>query len=468
MAKAKTVYVCTDCGNDHPRWQGQCSSCKAWNTLKEMSISGDSSSGGRGPRNNRAGFAGGTGQGVSKPKRLKEINIENAPRYDTGLKELNRVMGSEMGVVVGSVNLIGGEPGAGKSTLLMQVMGHLSKTVPVLYITGEESLDQVAMRAERLGVKDNENLHLLSETEVDTICNVARQYEAKVMVVDSIQTTYLSDVPSAPGNVSQVRESAATLNRFCKENGITCWLVGHVSKEGSVAGPKVLEHIVDSVLMLEGDADGRYRMLRASKQRFGNLDSSFFAMTETGLKEVKNPSAIFLQRLPEPTSGSLVTLLWEGTRPLLVEIQALVEDTSLGNPRRVAVGVDQNRIAMLLAVTSKHTGTFMADQDVFVNLVGGLKTKETATDLALVLAMLSSFQNKPLSHEVAAFGEVGLSGEIRPVSNGLERIKEAAKHGFKNIIVPKANKPKAPLSGINVIPVDRLQAALDAMSGIDA
>lgn len=360
----------------------------------------------------------------------------------------------------GSVVLIGGHPGAGKSTVLLQTLCHLATTMPALYITGEESLQQVAMRAKRLGLP-TDSLQLLSETDVERICLAAKEVNPRVMVVDSIQVMHMSDVQSAPGSVAQVRESAAYLTRFAKQTGTALILVGHVTKDGSLAGPKVLEHIIDCSILLEGTHDSRFRTLRAHKNRFGAVNElGVFAMTEQGLKEVSNPSAIFLQRAEEIAAGSVVTSVWEGTRPLLVELQALVDDSSLGNPRRVAVGLDQNRLNMLLAVLHRHGGVLVGDQDVFINVVGGVKVMETSADLTLLLAVVSSFRNRVLPRDLVVFGEVGLSGEIRPVPSGQERLREAAKHGFRKAIVPAANRLKNDIEGMEMHSVKTLAEAL--------
>jgi DNA repair protein RadA/Sms len=457
MAKKKSTFVCSDCGADHPRWQGQCNGCGAWNTLTEVSVSQSSSPAVR----NFSGYAGATSAQVET---LTSIDLQALPRFSSGFKEVDRVLGG--GVVPGSAVLIGGSPGAGKSTLLLQVMCHLAANKNVLYITGEESLQQVAMRAQRLGLA-NDRLQLLAETDVEQICAVALREKPQVMVIDSIQVMHVPDVSSAPGSVSQVRESAAYLTRFAKQQHTAMFLVGHVTKDGSLAGPKVLEHCIDCSMLLDGDADGRFRTLRTHKNRFGAVNElGVFAMTEKGLKEVKNPSAIFLSRDEEQSPGSIVMVVWEGTRPLLVEIQALVDHSQMHNPKRVAVGLEQNRMAMLLAILHRHGGLQMNDQDVFANVVGGVKVAETSADLALLLAMVSSFRNRALPQHLIAFGEVGLSGEIRPVPNGSERLSEAAKHGFKIAIVPKANAPKTPVSGLKVIAVNRLSHALDALADL--
>ena len=454
MAKKKSTYVCNECGAEHPRWQGQCNGCNAWNTLTEISLNQSSSPAVR----NFSGYAGATS---AKVESLSSIDLETLPRFSSGFHEMDRVLGG--GIVPGSAVLIGGSPGAGKSTLLLQVMCLLAQQKSVLYVTGEESLQQVAMRAQRLGLA-NDNLKLLAETNIEQICQIALQEAPDVMVIDSIQVMHVPDITSAPGSVSQVREGAAYLTRFAKQNHVALLIVGHVTKDGSLAGPKVLEHCIDCSMLLEGDSDGRYRTLRSHKNRFGAVNElGVFAMTEKGLKEVNNPSAIFLSRDEQQSPGSIVMVVWEGTRPLLVEIQALVDHSQAHNPKRVAVGLEQNRMAMLLAILHRHGGLLMNDQDVFANVVGGVKVAETSADLALLLAMVSSFRNRNLPQELIAFGEVGLSGEIRPVPNGQERLSEAAKHGFKIAIVPKANAPKRAISGMRVIAVSRLSEALDAI-----
>ena len=453
MAKDKPTYVCTDCGANFNRWLGQCTECKAWNTVSEFR---QAKAPGRG--NNFSGFSGIVD---AKVQNLDAIDLTDLPRFSSGFAEFDRVLGS--GIVPGSAILIGGEPGAGKSTLLLQTMCDLANTMPALYVTGEESLQQVAMRAKRLDLPTN-NLKMLSETSVENICQIAEREKPKIMVIDSIQVMHMSDIQSAPGSVSQVRETAAYLTRFAKQHHVAMLLVGHVTKDGSLAGPKVLEHCIDCSIMLEGSSDSRYRTLRGTKNRFGAVNElGVFAMTGAGLKEVKNPSAIFLTRSEEPTPGSIVMVLWEGTRPLLVEIQALVDHSALGNPRRVAVGADQNRLSMLLAILHRHGGLQLNDQDVFVNVVGGVKVTETSIDLALILALVSSFRDLALPQDLVIFGEVGLSGEIRPVPSGQERINEAAKHGFKRAIVPYNNMPKDPIKGMEVIGVKKLSEALDVI-----
>ena len=453
MAKApKTAYVCNDCGAEFSRWQGQCSACKAWNTISEVRLISSSNS----TKNDR--FSGYAGETRAKIQTLSEISLQETPRFTSGFKELDRVLGG--GIVPGSAILIGGHPGAGKSTLLLQVMCRLAKNMTALYVTGEESLQQVAMRANRLNLP-TDKLNMLSETSVEQICNLADQLKPQIIVVDSIQVMHLSDIQSSPGSVAQVRECASFLTRYAKTRQVAIIMVGHVTKDGTLAGPKVLEHAIDCSLLLEGEADSRFRTLRSHKNRFGAVNElGVFGMTEQGLREVKNPSAIFLSRGDEQTPGSSVMVLWEGTRPLLVEIQALVDHSMLANPRRVAVGLEQNRLALLLAVLHRHGGLQMSDQDVFVNVVGGVKVGETGADLALLLALISSFRNRPLPQDLVVFGEVGLAGEIRPVTSGQERISEAAKHGFKRAIVPFANKPKSAVENMEVFTVKKLSDAL--------
>ena len=453
MAKApKTAYVCNDCGAEFSRWQGQCSACKAWNTISEVRLISASNS----TKNDR--FSGYAGETRAKIQTLSEISLQETPRFTSGFKELDRVLGG--GIVPGSAILIGGHPGAGKSTLLLQVMCGLAKNMTALYVTGEESLQQVAMRANRLNLP-TDKLNMLSETSVEQICNLADQLKPQIIVVDSIQVMHLSDIQSSPGSVAQVRECASFLTRYAKTRQVAIIMVGHVTKDGTLAGPKVLEHAIDCSLLLAGEADSRFRTLRSHKNRFGAVNElGVFGMTEQGLREVKNPSAIFLSRGDEQTPGSSVMVLWEGTRPLLVEIQALVDHSMLANPRRVAVGLEQNRLALLLAVLHRHGGLQMSDQDVFVNVVGGVKVGETGADLALLLALISSFRNRPLPQDLVVFGEVGLAGEIRPVTSGQERISEAAKHGFKRAIVPFANKPKSAVENMEVFTVKKLSDAL--------
>ena len=450
MAKAKSAYVCNDCGGEHSKWQGQCADCGAWNTLAEIKLAASST------RSAGGGFA-----SVDAPQlqKLDQIDLAQQPRISTGLDEFDRVLGG--GLVAGSVILIGGDPGAGKSTVLLQVMCRLAETLSAVYVTGEESLQQVAMRAQRLGV-ESRNLQLLAETQIEALLALVQREKPQVLVVDSIQVMHSAELQSAPGSVGQVRECAACLTRFAKQTGTVVIMVGHVTKDGSLAGPKVLEHMIDCSILLEGSADSRFRTLRGQKNRFGAVNElGVFAMTERGLREVQNPSAIFLSRGEEQAPGSSVVVLWEGSRPLLVELQALVDDSQLGNPRRVAVGLDHNRLGMLLAVLHRHGGLAVGGSDVFVNAVGGVKVLETAADLAVLLALVSSFRDRCLSRDVVVFGEVGLSGEIRPVASGQERIVEAAKHGFKKAIVPRANMPRQAIEGMEVVGVSKLAEALE-------
>lgn len=451
MAKAKRIFGCTECGATQPKWAGQCTDCGAWNTMVETLAE----SGARSDR--RSGWAGDQVQ----LKALADVSIEEVPRFSTRSKELDRVLGG--GLVDGSVVLLGGDPGIGKSTILLQTMCSLAQHIPALYVTGEESQQQVAMRGRRLELP-LDRLKVMTETCVESIIAVAQREKPRVLVIDSIQTIYTEQLQSAPGGVAQVRESTALLVRFAKQTGTAIFLVGHVTKEGSLAGPRVLEHMVDTVLYFEGDADGRLRMLRAVKNRFGAVNElGVFGMTDRGLREVSNPSAIFLNRAQVAVAGSVVMASWEGSRPLLVEVQALVDTSHLANPRRVTLGLDHNRLAMLLAVLHRHGGIASHDQDVFLNVVGGVKVLETASDLALMAAIMSSLRNRALPHDLLVFGEIGLSGEIRPVPSGQERLREAAKHGFKRAIVPKGNAPKQAPAGMQVIAVERLEEALDAL-----
>lgn len=458
MAKAKTAYVCTDCGAEHTKWQGQCVACGSWNTLSAIMLaSGAPVESAGAQRSNYAGRAAGSARVTA----LSSVAVTAEQRTLTGIGELDRVLGG--GLVEGSVVLIGGDPGIGKSTLLLQVLGKLGMQLPSVYVTGEESLSQVASRAQRLGMP-LAPLHALAETCVERILEQAMETRPRVLVIDSIQTIWTEMLPAAPGSVSQVRESAAKFTRFAKETGTSVFLVGHVTKDGGIAGPRVLEHMVDAVLNFEGEANSRFRVLRAFKNRFGAVNElGVFAMSDAGLREVPNPSAIFLSTHTQPTSGSAVMVTREGTRPLLVEVQALVDQSSLGNPRRVALGLDQNRLGMLLAVLHRHGGVAAYDQDVFVNVVGGIRVQETAADLPVLLAIWSSLRDRPLPEHTVVFGEVGLSGEIRPVPNGEERLREAAHHGFQAAIVPSANAPKkAQVGGMRIVAVERLPGALDA------
>ena len=399
--KTKTAYVCSECGSDYHKWQGQCSDCHAWNSLTEIRLGAAT----RSSPISRTGFASAVDGQV---KTLAEITLDEIPRMSTSVGELDLVLGG--GLVPGSVILVGGEPGAGKSTLLLQTLCKLADTETALYITGEESPQQVAMRASRLQLP-TDKLEIMAETSVETVCAVAQQKKPKIMVIDSIQVMHMEEVTSAPGSVSQVRESASMLVRYAKQTNTVLILVGHVTKDGSLAWPKVLEDIIDCSLMLEGNSDSQFRTLRSHKNRFGAVNElGVFAMTDKGMVEVANPSAIFLQRGEDISSGSVVMVVWEGTRPLLVELQALVDDSHLGNPRRVTVGLDHNRLSMLLAVLHRHGGIMAGDQDVFVNVVGGVKVLETSADLALIMAVICSFRDSPLPEDVVVFGEVGLAG----------------------------------------------------------
>jgi len=453
-AKAKTAYSCSDCGGVFPKWSGQCPDCGAWNSLGETAAASKES------KNRRfSGYAG----DIPTPKvfALSEVEPSQNRGISTGIAELDRVLGG--GMVAGSVVLIGGDPGIGKSTLLIQAMTKFQGDVSTLYISGEESPEQISLRATRLGLPCD-GLKLFTETCVETILKQAAIERPSVMVIDSIQTIYTEQLQSAPGSVAQVRESTAQLVRFAKQMGTAIFLVGHVTKEGTLAGPRVLEHMVDTVLYFEGEQGSQFRLIRTIKNRFGAVNElGVFAMTDKGLREVANPSAIFLSKHQKEVPGSAILVTREGTRPLLVEVQSLVDESHSSNPRRVTLGMDQNRLNMLLAVLHRHGGIGMFDQDVYINVVGGVRITETAADLPVLLAVLSSFRDRPLPHDLAIFGEVGLAGEIRPVPSGQERLQEAAKHGFKRVILPRANAPKRPVDGVEVIAVDRLSDALDAI-----
>ena len=451
MAKAKTQYVCTECGSIHLKWGGQCSDCNEWNTLQEEAVIAAAPAD-KAPH--RAGYAGET----SRIKSVSDIDTKEEARTYTGQSELDRVLGG--GLVQGSVVLIGGDPGIGKSTILIQTLCSLPD-MKTLYVTGEESLQQVSMRAQRLEL-NTDALRLLTETCIERIIELANKEKPEVMVIDSIQTIYTEHLTSAPGSVSQIREATAKLTRYAKQTNTAVFIAGHVTKEGTLAGPRVLEHMVDTVLYFEGDPGSRYRLLRAVKNRFGAVNElGVFAMTDKGLKGVANPSSIFLSRHEEDVPGSVIMVTREGTRPLLVEVQALVDESHGSQPRRVALGLEQNRMAMLLAVMHRHGGISMFDQDVFANVVGGVKITETAADLPLMIAALSSFRSKPHPSDMIVFGEIGLAGEIRPVPNGEERLKEAQKHGFKRAIIPKGNMPRSPIKGLTLYPAQRLEEALE-------
>ena len=454
MARSKVAFVCSECGAEFPRWQGQCGECHEWNTISEIRMSTATAKSG----SRLSGYA---GELSGKVQTLADVALTEIPRFSSGFRELDRVLGG--GIVPGSAILIGGHPGAGKSTLLLQTMCQLAARMPTLYVTGEESLQQVAMRAGRLNLP-TDKLRIVSETSVEQICNLAQQEKPAIMVIDSIQVMHVADVSSAPGSVSQVREGAAQLTRFAKQHQVAIFMVGHVTKDGTLAGPKVLEHCVDCSVLLEGDGDSRYRTLRCQKNRFGAVNElGVFAMTAQGMKEVSNPSAIFLNRGEAESPGSVVMAIWEGTRPLLVELQALVDYSQLSNPRRLAVGTEHNRLALLLAVLHRHGGVQMSDQDVFINVVGGVQVEETSADLPLILAMVSSFRDRPVAQDLISFGEVGLSGEIRPVPSGQERLQEAVKHGFRKAIIPKGNMPKQPIPGMEILAVSTLAEALELL-----
>ncbi len=447
MAKpAKNQYVCSDCGGVSAKWSGQCPSCNAWNTLIETAPEKAS--------NNRFSALAPT----APVQALADIHAQDVPRFSSEVPEFDRVLGG--GLVPGAVILIGGDPGIGKSTLLLQSLAMLSKTRSVLYVSGEESGAQIALRAQRLDVSDA-SMQFQAEIDLNSIIHTLTQLKPDVAVIDSIQTMYSSELSSAPGSVAQVRECAAQLTRVAKATGITLIMVGHVTKEGSLAGPRVLEHIVDTVLYFEGDTQSSFRLIRAFKNRFGAVNElGVFAMTEKGLKGVTNPSAIFLSQHNDDVAGSCVMVTQEGTRPLLVEIQALVDASHAPNARRLSVGLEQNRLAMLLAVLHRHAGVACFDQDVFINAVGGVKITEPAADLAVLLAIVSSLRNKPLPKGLVVFGEIGLAGEVRPAPRGQERLKEAAKLGFTTALIPKTNAPKQKIEGMNIIAVERIEQAL--------
>ena len=499
-AKSRLTYVCNACGASLNKWAGRCPDCGAWNSIEEIAEL-------PAPARGRQGYAGGKdGAGILS---LELVSPERELRTSSGIAELDRVLGG--GLVAGSVVLIGGDPGIGKSTLLLQACAALRTSAgqggnadpgerapgaqdqgkgsraardhgeaaprhagptaaegvdpdrAVLYVTGEESPQQVSLRARRLGLS-GAGIRLLAETGVERILAAADSEQPRVLVVDSIQTLSTDLLPSAPGSVSQVRETAAQLVRWAKQTGTCVFLIGHVTKEGALAGPRVLEHMVDTVLYFEGEPGSPYRLVRAVKNRFGAVNElGVFAMTDRGLKEVRNPSAIFLSRHDQPVSGSLIVVTREGTRPLMIEVQALVDESPLANPRRVALGLEQNRLSMLLAVLHRHGGVAMFDRDVFVNVVGGVRITETAADLAVLLAVLSSYRDRPLDLELAVFGEVGLSGEIRPVPNGPDRLREAVKHGIKRIIAPKGNVPKGGVPGLEILEVRHLREAIDGV-----
>lgn len=450
MAKVQRSFTCKSCGSATLKWQGQCPACGEWNAL-QPSIP-------KPPAGHRRAGWGGDG----KPERLADVGTECIDRRTTGILELDRVLGG--GLVLGSVTLIGGDPGIGKSTLLLQAC--VDPSGATLYVSGEESMRQIALRAERLGI-DPEAVTVYSATHIDDIITLVEKNRPACVVIDSVQTVYTDELPSAPGSVNQLRECTARLVRLAKTHGISVILVGHVTKEGQIAGPRVLEHMVDTVLYFETEAGSRYRILRTVKNRFGAANElGIFVMTETGMREVKNPSAIFLSPRDEPILGSVVTVIHQGSRPLLVEVQSLTDQSGGGPPRRVAVGLDQNRLALLLAALHRHGGISAHEQDVFLNVVGGVKIAETSADLAVLIATVSSMTEEPVSRSVVIFGEVGLAGEIRPVPYGEERLREAAKLGFTHAIAPRANLPKQPVEGLTSIGVRSLGEAMEAVNAL--
>lgn len=455
MARPRTQFVCEQCGSTQPKWAGQCPDCGAWNSMTESAAPAAARKGA--PARRMVGYA-----GESQVRLLGEVSLQESPRTSTRLGEMDRVLGG--GLVPGSVTLIGGDPGIGKSTLLLQVLAGLDANLGALYITGEESLEQVHLRGQRLKVQAD-GLRVLAETCVERVLERAAAEKPGVLVLDSIQTLFTEELTAAPGAVSQLREASAMLVRFAKQTQTAVILVGHVTKQGAIAGPRVLEHMVDTVLYFESDPGDQYRVIRSVKNRFGAVNElGVFAMSDTGLKEVANPSAIFLSRHAEPVPGSVVMVTREGTRPMLVEVQALLDESHLHNPRRVTLGPDPNRLAMLLAVLHRHGGVAMFDQDVFVNVVGGMRVSETAADLPVLAAALSSFRDWALPGDLVVFGELGLAGEIRPVQGGEERLHEAAKHGFKRAIVPRANAPRrGRLPDMEITPAERLADAMEAL-----
>lgn len=456
MAKNKNAFQCEQCGTRLNKWAGQCPDCQAWNSVVETlpAVPG------------KGRFAGYSGRAENQVKNLSVVGNSGVERIQIGVGELDRVLGG--GIVPGSVLLFGGDPGIGKSTLLLQMVAALAARFPCLYITGEESLEQVGMRAQRLGLH-LPDIRCLTETDVDQIIARAVEEKPQLMVVDSIQTTYTDELSSAPGSVTQVRECAARLVRWAKEQRCCVVLVGHVTKEGSLAGPRVLEHMVDAVLYFESDGGSRYRVVRAVKNRFGAVNElGMFAMTGKGLKEVSNPSAIFLSGHSGPVPGSVITIVREGTRPILLEVQALVDQSSLGNPRRVALGLEQNRLAMMLAVLHRHGGINLADHDVFINVVGGMRITETGADLPMLLALYSSFRDRALVGRLVCFGEIGLSGEVRPVHDGQERLREAESHGYDHAVIPLANAPRKSPARIKIHAIRTVAEALECVAALEA
>tara|TARA_R110002072_G_scaffold15067_2_gene61123 strand:+ start:6512 stop:7954 length:1443 start_codon:yes stop_codon:yes gene_type:complete len=480
MAKSKKLYECQECGSQRTQWVGQCSDCSAWNSFNEIAVMQSNNQ----QLQNLANISnlanlnsnsklsslskGYTGNLNSQVKIFSDICAEEIKKDSTGISELDRVLGG--GLVSGSVILLGGAPGIGKSTLLLHALAkfsELQKDKNVLYVTGEESLEQVVLRGSRLGIK-TDNIKLLADICIENIIIQSNNHTPKILVVDSIQTLCSMNLSSAPGSVSQVRESAAQLVQYAKNTNTTVFIVGHVTKDGALAGPRVLEHMVDTVLYFEGDQDSKFRAIRAVKNRFGAVNElGVFLMSDKGLKEVNNPSAIFLQRVSDNTPGSVITVTWEGSRPMLVEVQALVDESNAGAPRRVTVGVDQNRVIMGLAILNRHGAVPIYDQDVFINVVSGVKITETAADLALICAVVSSLRNKAIPSDVVIFGELGLGGELRPVQNAQSRLSEAVKHGFKKAIIPKANLPKGKFAGLEIIIADKLSDVLQSIRNLD-
>ncbi len=450
MSKQKTVFFCSECGGESHKWQGQCTHCKAWNTLIEEKFSSSASSSKQ--TNNYNSYH---GKNTAKLVTLSDIKTQEIERFTTHIPEFDRVLGG--GLVEGAVVLIGGDPGIGKSTLLLQTLSLLANQHSVMYVSGEESSNQIALRANRLGLSAN-GIQLLNDIELDNIINNLQSVKPKIAVIDSIQTLYSRHLNSAPGSVSQVKECAAQLTRIAKQDNIVILLVGHVTKDGHLAGPRVLEHIVDTVLYFEGDQYSSFRLIRAFKNRFGAVNElGVFAMTDKGLKCVNNPSALFLSHHEQDIAGSCIMVTQEGTRQILVEIQALVDATPMPNPKRLSLGLEQNRLSMLLAVLHKHAGIACFNQDVFINAVGGVKISETAIDIPVLLAICSSLLNRPLPKKLVAFGEVGLAGEIRPSPKGQERLKEAAKLGFNIALIPAGNMPKTNIAGLEIIPLKRIE-----------
>ncbi|RIY33521.1 DNA repair protein RadA [Psittacicella hinzii] len=468
--KTKTVYVCNNCGFDYPKWEGKCRSCGEYNTFQEFKLEAPATTGAQvvnklksREATSKGGYAGLFNDGV---KRISQIEVQKIDRTKTGFSEFDRVLGG--GLVPGSAILVGGHPGAGKSTILLQVVTKLSDHNKILYVTGEESLEQVKMRAERVGLPaKDDNLLMLSETSIESIISVCEEERPDLLIIDSIQVMSLDGISSSPGSVSQVRESAAALTRYAKQTHTSVIMVGHVTKEGALAGPKVLEHVIDCSLMIETAEDSRYRIIRSTKNRFGAVNEiGVFVMDSYGLHEVKNPSAIFLSRTDEPAPGSSIVVLWEGSRPLIVEIQALVDNSNKESSRRISNGFDGNRLQMLLAIMAKHGSTQMYNHEVYVNVVGGIKVQETSADLAVVLAILSSFLNKVIPRNLIVLGELGLSGELRPVPMGQERLAEAAKHGFNMAIVPASNKVNIDIPNLQIYHVKNLKQAFAVLREI--